>query len=307
MKKMTHGGGVPVVLSVIALVLALVASFQEYLLRFIYNMAFDAETEKVFVESVIGYFEMNRNGVQVISLFTEKAFILAIIALIAVVIFASSGKKKTIVSGQGIMLIGTAAACLIEPVIYLINFFGSDMKDGFSSDNDGERFRCFYGLLIYALPALISILLIVAGLVILCRIGAEKNKVEVARKPGKAVTAAAAPVAAVAAPVIAAVPQEAQQMQEAAYPTDFFQQASPVKEEVQQKADETVGIFEEKAQQVEETVGIFEEKAQQVEEAAEQTVEPVIEEAVPQQVFCPNCGQQLSANAKFCNNCGAKR
>ena len=298
MKKMTHGGGVPVVLSIVALVLSLVASFQEYLLRFIYNTAFDAETEKVFVESIIGYFEMNRNGVQVISLFTEKAFILAIISLIAVVIFASSGKKKTIVSGQGIMLIGTAAACLIEPVIYLINFFGSDMKDGFSSDNDGEKFRCFYGLLIYALPALIAILLIVAGLVILCRIGAEKNKVEVARKPGKAVAAAAAPVAAVAA-----APQEAQQMQEAAYPTDFFQQAAPVQEEVQQKADEAESFFEDKAQ---ETVGIFEEKAQEVQESAEQTVEPVIEEAV-QQVFCPNCGQQLSANAKFCNNCGAKR
>lgn len=304
MKKMTHGGGVPVVLSIVALVLALVASFQEYLLRFIYNTAFDAETEKVFVESIIGYFEMNRNGVQVISLFTEKAFILAIISLIAVVIFASSGKKKTIVSGQGIMLIGTAAACLIEPVIYLINFFGSDMKDGFSSDNDGEKFRCFYGLLIYALPALISILLIVAGLVILCRIGAEKNKVEVARKPGKAVAAAAAPVAAVAAaPVIAAAPQEAQQMQEAAYPADFFQQAAPVQEAVQQKADEAESFFEDKAQ---ETVGIFEEKAQEVQESAEQTVEPVIEDVV-QQVFCPNCGQQLSANAKFCNNCGAKR
>ena len=298
MKKMTHGGGVPVVLSIVALVLSLVASFQEYLLRFIYNTAFDAETEKVFVESIIGYFEMNRNGVQVISLFTEKAFILAIISLIAVVIFASSGKKKTIVSGQGIMLMGTAAACLIEPVIYLINFFGSDMKDGFSSDNDGEKFRCFYGLLIYALPALIAILLIVAGLVILCRIGAEKNKVEVARKPGKAVAAAAAPVAAVAA-----APQEAQQMQEAAYPADFFQQAAPVQKAVQQKADETESFFEDKAQ---ETVGIFEEKAQEAQESAEQTVEPVIEEAA-QQVFCPNCGQQLSANAKFCNNCGAKR
>lgn len=306
MKKLTHGGGVPVVLSLIALILSLVASFQEYLFRFIYNLAFDADTEKVFVSNIIGYFTMTKNDVPVISMYTEKAFILAIISLAAFLIFVLSGKKKTIVGGEAIMLIASAGACLIEPTMYIINFITGDMKSGLSADNDGERFRCFYGLLIYALPVIISLLLIVAALVILIRVAAEKNKVEVARK---GVAAAAASVAAPAvAPVIAEpAAGNAAMMEEIAAPQEIkpaaqqnyqpvLEEAQPVVENASQQAQETAGVFEEKAQQAQETVGVFEEKAAQA----------VIEDA-PQTVFCATCGKQLDANAKFCNNCGTKR
>lgn len=298
MKKLTHGGGVPMILSLIALILSLVASFQEYLFRFIYNIAFDADAEKIFVGNIAGYFTMTKNDVPVISMYTEKAFILAIISLAAFLIFVLSGKKKTIVGGEAIMLIAASGACLIEPVMYVINFLSGDMKDGLSSSNDGERFRCFYGLLIYALPMLISVLLIVAGLIILGRVAAEKNKVEVARKGA---------VAAVAAPVFAQ-PMQPQMAQNGAAMMDEI--AVPAVEPVvAQQADETFAMFEEKAaeaeavieekvQQADETVGMFEEKAAEV--------EAVIEEA-PKAVFCATCGNQLDPNAKFCNNCGTKR
>lgn len=294
MKKLTHGGGVPMVLSLIALILSLVASFQEYLFRFIYNLAFDADAEKVFVSNIIGYFTMTKNDVPVISMYTEKAFILAIISLAAFLIFVLSGKKKTIVGGEAIMLIASAGACLIEPVMYVINFLTGDMKSGLSADNDGERFRCFYGLLIYVLPMVISVLLIVAGLVILGRVAAEKNKVEVARKGAVApVVAAPAGIApAVAAPAFAQPmqPQMAQNsvaMDEIAVP-----EVEPV---IAQQAEEK---FEEAAQQAQQVAETFEEKAAEV--------EAVIEDA-PKVVFCATCGNQLDTNAKFCNNCGTKR
>lgn len=298
MKKLTHGGGVPMILSLIALILSLVASFQEYLFRFIYNIAFDADAEKIFVGNIAGYFTMTKNDVPVISMYTEKAFILAIISLAAFLIFVLSGKKKTIVGGEAIMLIAASGACLIEPVMYVINFLSGDMKDGLSSSNDGERFRCFYGLLIYALPMLISVLLIVAGLIILGRVAAEKNKVEVARKGA---------VAAVAAPVFAQPmqPQTAQNgaamMDEIAVPAVepvVAQQADETFAMFEEKAAEAEAVIEEKVQQADETVGMFEEKAAEV--------EAVIEEA-PKAVFCATCGNQLDPNAKFCNNCGTKR
>lgn len=287
MKKLTHGGGAPMVLSLIALIISLVASFQEYLFRFIYNLAFDAEAEKVFVDSVAGYFTMTRNDVSVISMYSEKAFILAIISLAAFLIFALSGKKKTIVGGEAVMLIASSAACLIEPVMYLVNFFAGDMKDGLSSDNDGERFRCFYGLLIYALPVIVAFLLIVAALIILCRVAAEKNKVEVARKTVNASPIAAA---AVAAPVFA----------EPTFAQPSFPQQSGVMDEITAvPVAESVTETEEAAPEM----PIAEEAVSQVSEPIAQAV---IEEA-PKSVFCATCGQQLDPNAKFCNNCGTKR
>ncbi len=284
MKKLTHGGGVPMVLSLIALILSLVASFQEYLFRFIYNIAFDADAEKVFVSNIIGYFTMTKNDVPVISMYTEKAFILAIISLAAFLIFVLSGKKKTIVGGEAIMLIASAGACLIEPVMYVINFLTGDMKSGLSADNDGERFRCFYGLLIYVLPMVISVLLIVAGLVILGRVAAEKNKVEVARK-GAVAPVVAAP--AFAQPMQPQMAQNSVAMDEIAVP-----EVEPV---IAQQAEEK---FEEAAQQAQQVAETFEEKAAEV--------EAVIEDA-PKVVFCATCGNQLDPNAKFCNNCGTKR
>ncbi len=315
MKKMTHGGGAPVVLSIIALVLGLVASFQEYIFRFIYNTAFDADSEKVFVNSVIGYFEMNRNDVRVISMFAEKAFIVTIIALIAVVIFASSGKKKTVVSGQAIMLMGVSAACLIEPAVYLINFFSSDMKDGLSSDNDGIVFRTIYSLAMYALPVLVVLLLVIAGLIILCRIAAEQNKVEVASKPAKTKNVtldASNPImpgiagVAVGGSFVSDAVNEAPQMQDVVATPEYQQAAEPVQPVVEENAS-VFGELEAVEESVEETVSVFEQQAPVVEEVQEAVVEPVIEEAVPQTVFCANCGQQLAGNAKFCNNCGARR
>ncbi len=292
MKKLTHGGGVPAVLSIIALVLSLIASFQEYFCRFIYNLAFDGDTDKVFVESILGYFTMDRNDVNVITLYTEKAFILAVVSLMAVLMFVLSGKKKTIVIGQAWTLAATAGVCLIEPVIYLVNFFSGDIKDGLSSDNDGVVFRTIYGLLIYALPAIVSLLLIISAIIILCRIGAEQNKVEVARKGLAPAVAGVAPVVAPAfptnempvAPVFEnpVIPQATQPeniMPEAVIPQNY----APIVEEA-----------------VRETV---EEVAPQPEAPA---IEPVIDDT-PMSMFCANCGNPLDVNAKFCNNCGTRR
>lgn len=305
MKKLTHGGGAPVVLSVLALVLSLIASFQEYLCRFIYNLAFDGDTDKVFVESILGYFTMNRNDVNVITLYTEKAFILAVISFMAVLMFALSGKKKTIVIGQAWTLAATAGACLIEPVIYLVNFFSGDIKDGLSADNDGVVFRTTYGLLIYALPAVVCLLLIIAAIIILCRIGAEQNKVEVARKgtaPASVAVPATAPVvtpafptnempsvSAFESPVIPQAAQPENAMPDVVVPQNY----APIADESAPQED----IAEAAAQEIAEDVAPIQETP---------AYEPVIDDA-PKSLFCATCGNPLDANAKFCNNCGTRR
>lgn len=310
-KKLTHGGGAPMVLSLVALIVALAASFQEYLARWIYNLAFDGETDKVFVSDVIGYFTMERDSVSVISLYTEKAFILAIVAFAAFVTFAAacSKRKKKIVAAQAWTLILTSAACCIEPVIYMIYFFSNNLQENFSAESDGVRFRSFYGFLIYALPLLVALLLIIAALIILARLAKETAvSTDTAQCGG-------APAAdgfggyqtQPAAPVIANTDSrfaKAEQMPEAVIPP--VQQTAPVSDAVWTPPAENADVeaFAPAADtaQTETTA----DTAPAADAAAGDAVEAVVPEA-GKAVFCHNCGKQLDPSAKFCNVCGTKR
>lgn len=288
-KKFTRGGGVPLVLSIIALLISLAASFQEYLARFIYNLApFENDVDKVFVSSVTGYFTLERDSVSVINLCTEKAFILTIISFMAFLVFVSSAKKKKIVAGEAWLIITSAAACLIEPVIYMTYFFSNNLQSGFSADLDGVKFRTFYGFLIYALPILTSLLLMIAGLVILCRLARESAvTIEQAKDAAETV-------------------QQFSQMPAAPFAT-VNDQLSQKFEQPAQPAVDTAPVMEEAAVINAESPA---EEAAPVEEAVEAPAETVETEAIIQTgetaTFCPNCGNKLNANAKFCPNCGTK-
>lgn len=288
-KKFTRGGGVPLVLSIIALIISLAASFQEYLARFIYNLApFENDVDKVFVSSVTGYFTLERDSVSVINLCTEKAFILTIISFMAFLVFVSSAKKKKIVAGEAWLIITSAAACLIEPVIYMTYFFSNNLQSGFSADLDGVKFRTFYGFLIYALPILTSLLLMIAGLVILCRLARESAvTIEQAKDAAETV-------------------QEFSQMPAAPFAT-VNDQLSQKFEQPAQPAVDTAPVMEEAAVINAESPA---EETAPAEEAAEAPAETVETEAIIQTgetaTFCPNCGNKLNANAKFCPNCGTK-
>lgn len=291
-KKFTRGGGVPLVLSIIALLISLAASFQEYLARFIYNLApFENDVDKVFVSSVTGYFTLERDSVSVINLCTEKAFILTIISFMAFLVFVSSAKKKKIVAGEAWLIITSAAACLIEPVIYMTYFFSNNLQSGFSADLDGVKFRTFYGFLIYALPILTSLLLMIAGLVILCRLARESAvTIEQAKDAAETV-------------------QEFSQMPAAPFATVNDQLNQKFEQPVQPAVDTAPAapVMEEAAVINAESPA---EEAAPAEEAVEAPAETVETEAIIQTgetaTFCPNCGNKLNANAKFCPNCGTK-
>lgn len=296
-KKFTRGGGAPLVLSIIALIVALAASFQEYLARFIYNIApFDSDVEKVFLSNVAGYFTMERDSVSVITMYTEKAFIMAVIAFAAFLLFATSAKKKKIVAGEAWLIIAASAACLIEPVMYMSYFFTNNLQAGFSDDLDGVKFRTMYGFLIYALPILVSALLMLASLIVLVRL-AKEEKVDlsgVAVRPAQPIE-----------PVPVVFPTVSEQLDN----TVFSKPAEPAQEEMP-----SVQPVEEAATIEERPVAEEEPKAEEMPAAEEPkaeempAVQPVIEAAESvQAVFCANCGNKLDPNAKFCNNCGAKR
>ncbi len=297
-KKFTRGGGAPLVLSIIALIVALAASFQEYLARFIYNIApFDSDVEKVFLSNVAGYFTMERDSVSVITMYTEKAFIMAVIAFAAFLLFATSAKKKKIVAGEAWLIIAASAACLIEPVMYMSYFFSNNLQAGFSDDLDGVKFRTMYGFLIYALPILVSALLMLASLIVLVRL-AKEEKVDIS-----GVAAQPAQPQETSAPVV--FPTVSEQLDN----TVFAKPAEPAKEEMP-----SVQPVEEAATIEERPVSKEEPKAEEMPAAEEPkaeempAVQPVIEAAESvQAVFCANCGNKLDPNAKFCNNCGAKR
>lgn len=287
-KKFTRGGGAPLVLSLIALIVALAASFQEYLARFIYNIApFDSDVEKVFLSNVAGYFTMERDSVSVITMYTEKAFIMAVIAFAAFVLFASSASKKKIVAGEAWLIIAASAACLIEPVMYMSYFFSNNLQAGFSDDLDGVKFRTMYGFLIYALPILVSALLMLASLIVLVRLAKEDA---VSLSGGE--TAKPAEPLELSAPVV--FPTVSEQLDNSV----FARPAQPAQEEMP-----SVQPVEEAAA-AEEIPTAEEPKAEEM-----PSVQPVIEavEESVQAVFCANCGNKLDPNAKFCNNCGAKR
>lgn len=284
-KKFTRGGGAPLVLSIIALIVALAASFQEYLARFIYNIApFDSDVEKVFLSNVAGYFTMERDSVSVITMYTEKAFIMAVIAFAAFLLFATSAHKKKIVAGEAWLIIAASAACLIEPVMYMSYFFSNNLQAGFSDDLDGVKFRTMYGFLIYALPILVSALLMLASLIVLVRL-AKEEKVDLsgAARPAEPIEPA---------PVV--FPTVSEQLDNSV----FARPAQPTQEEMP-----SVQPVEEAAA-AEEILAAEEPKAEEM-----PSVQPVIEavEESVQAVFCANCGNKLDPNAKFCNNCGAKR
>ena len=277
-KKFTRGGGAPLVLSIIALIFALAASFQEYLARFIYNIApFDSDVEKVFLSNVAGYFTMERDSVSVITMYTEKAFIMAVIAFAAFLLFATSANKKKIVAGEAWLIIAASAACLIEPVMYMSYFFSNNLQAGFSDDLDGVKFRTMYGFLIYALPILVSALLMVASLIVLVRL-AKEEKVDISG-------VAAQPAEQIEPSAVFAKPSELAQ-----------EEMPPV-----QPAEETTTEETPAAEEVP--------TAEEPKEEEMPAVQPVIEAAAEsaQAVFCANCGNKLDPNAKFCNNCGAKR
>lgn len=291
-KKFTRGGGAPLVLSLIALIVALAASFQEYLARFIYNIApFDSDVEKVFLSNIAGYFTMERDSVSVIMMYTEKAFIMAVIAFAAFVLFASSANKKKIVAAEAWLIIAASAACLIEPVMYMSYFFSNNLQAGFSADLDGVKFRTMYGFLIYALPILVSALLILASLVVLVRL-AKEEKVDIsgAARPAEPIEPSA--------PVV--FPTVSEQLDNSV----FARPTEPTQEEM---------LSAQPTQDQNPTVEIpaVDEEPEAEEPKAEEmpSVQPVIETAAEstQAVFCANCGNKLDPNAKFCNNCGAKR
>ncbi len=282
-KKLTRGGGAPMILALIATVLGALASFQEYLGRFVYNLAFDGDTDKVFVSDVIGYFTMERNSVNVISLYTEKAFILTLVALTAFITFAAAAKKRKLVAGQAWALIITSAACCIEPVLYMNYFFSNKLTEGFSDSNDGVRFRTFYGFLIYALPIVIAVLLSIAALIVLIRLTKEVG-VDVSGETAPADTSYQSRIIAPASETPAEMPR-------AVAPTNY--------EEI---------LAQPAAQQMPEEVAEQMPAAETVSEtgAEDAAVEAIIPEA-PSVTYCASCGQQLDPAAKFCNNCGAKR
>ena len=303
-KKLTYGGGAPLVLSVIALVLALGAAFQEYLARFIYNLMFDSDAEKIFVNNVAGFFTRTKNSVSVISLYTEKAFILVLVSLVVTLVLLGAKSKKKIVAGEAWITMITAAACAIEPIMYICYFFSSDFKDGFTADSDGVRFRCFYGFLIYALPMIICVLLFFAGLILAVRLGRETFSVEIEERIKTPAAPdlsgfAAAPVAPAFIPDVnnsanvnnaytpAPQPVPAPVMEEAVYPQQ------PAAEAVIEVANDVASPA------AEETA------AEAVQ--AEPEVDPIITEEAPKAAFCNVCGQELAYGAKFCKNCGAKQ
>ncbi len=282
-KKLTRGGGTPMILALIATVLGAIASFQEYIGRFVYNLAFDGDTDKIFVSDVIGYFTMERNSVNVISLYTEKAFILTLVALTAFITFAAASKKRKLVAGQAWALIITSAACCIEPVLYMNYFFSNKLTEGFSDSNDGVRFRTFYGFLIYALPIVISVLLSVAALIVLIRLTKEVG-VDVGREKVPAGTS-------YQSRINASVPEVPAEMPRAAAPENY--------EEI---------LAQPAVQQMPEAVAEQMPAAEEIAEAgAEETVVEAIIPDAPSVTYCASCGQQLDPAAKFCNNCGAKR
>lgn len=291
-KKFTRGGGAPLVLTVIALIISLIAAFEEFIARAVYNAAFDTKTDKVFLSDIIGFFTMDRNSVSVIRIYTEKAFILALVAFISFIVLAASARKKKIVSGEAWMMMITSAACAIEPVIYMTYFFSNDIYKNFSDSNDGVRFRSFYGFLIYALPLLAAFLLCLAGFILLIRLAKEKAVYindETAEITAESVTAADTETAYVP-PMSDSIfrPQAEAVMPEAVLPVQTAPEAEAAPETSEENTSEPEEIL------------------QTVPAETAQEPEPVITYEA-EKVFCGNCGQQLDPAAKFCNNCGAKR
>lgn len=287
-KKLTYGGGFPLVMSILALVLSIVAAAQEYIFRFAYNALFDEERDKVFVKSVIGYFTMEKDSVSVIRLYTEKAFILAIISFVVLVVLMSARKKKKLGGAEAGFMIFAGIACAIEPVMYIAHFFSNGVKDGLSDDNDGARFRCLYGLVMYALPLLICVFLIIIGLAIAIRLGHESFAVEleVHNKPEVLGEAPVMPVQDDFVPLNITPTQE--------HPV------APVAESFAQPVNNSFTAVAEPAPVIPEAI-----REQPSEPVVEQIVEPVIENK-PTVTICPMCGKELALGAKFCKFCGAK-
>lgn len=299
-KKLTRGGGAPLVLTLIALIISLIAAFEEYLFRFIYNLAFDKKADKIFVSDITGIFSMDRDSVSVIRVYTEKAFIMTVIALIAFIVLAASARKKKIVAGEAWMMITSAAACTIEPIIYMSYFFSNGLQENFSADNDGVRFRSFYGFLIYALPILAAALLIIAGFILLIRL-AKEQAVEIAVEEDtytEPVSDTYQPEVPIAQPQAAAVMAEVVIPQQPLEPAVDIRQAADAQENITAPVMEQITPVAEAAP-TEETVVTEDLQAQPL-----ITHEP---DPAVQKVFCANCGQQLEPSARFCNNCGTKR
>lgn len=168
-KKLTNSGTGVCVLTFIAFIFALIGSLEEFIGVFIYNIKFSDELRKLFAYDFTTYLNIY-----------ERHLSLAVISLIFFIIFCVSKRKKSVGYGIAIASVVIPIVYSTVPIINLVTAIKNDyFMDYFDSGLDETTFTFYAQLAFYVILLIACFFMLIAGLVLCCKLAGEKFTVDV--------------------------------------------------------------------------------------------------------------------------------
>lgn len=170
-KKLTYGDGVPLALSIFAVILSAAAVFSEFIGRAVFNYFFNAKRDYILSAGKYMFFQNYGRALTVFVLSVSFCFILL------------KSRKKKCVSTSECSVVILASLTLGA---YSIAQLGHELKTGmflnFSGLNDSELFISLFKYCVEAFTILPAVFLILSTLTMFARLSAETFKVNVEKQ-----------------------------------------------------------------------------------------------------------------------------
>lgn len=259
-KTLTNSGGGVCTLTGFAAVFALAAAAGDFIAGAVYTQFYKNQVYDMTPDP-IEYIRDNNGGI-VMGLFALIMFIWALTA----------AKGRRMGREFGWLGIFMGLGLTLSPAVKLYEIFDSDlMSRWFDTAYDSDKFRGAAELAKAGLPALAGLLLLIAGIIVLARIGGEDFEIEAPRAAKKA---------------------------EAPKPE------KPMKNDARGFGENTQQIQGLTGETKPATYGEKEEAPAAVKEGSPAPAPRPAKKATVK--LCPNCGELVGEDELFCSNCGQK-
>lgn len=261
-KKLTNSGGGVCALSFIAFLLAAAGASMDFVVTAIYNRYYYNKKDSMFASNWFEYIKTY-----------DQSLILVFFTFAAMCCIFSSKRKRKIGSGFAALITVTSLALAAGPISMIIEKLANgELTNAVKYDNDYAKFVAVSNLIVYALPAFSSFLMLLAGIVLIGRVSSEEFTVEISTVGKNAASNNEINSDAVSAKI------------------DITDEKKSVNNYIDPNL---VKSIEEPDDNAATASAVMTESESKDESAENETV-------------CSVCGSKITGNAKFCRNCGNK-
>ncbi|MBR1864457.1 MAG: zinc-ribbon domain-containing protein [Ruminococcus sp.] len=174
-KKLTNGGAGLFVLTLFSALIGIAGAVEEFAGTEIYNSFYSRRIDHLFADSVESFMETYRAAVA-----------MAVLGIIMFVWAAASIRARRIGKEFAAIAILMPAAILYKPVYDLVDLaMSSRCADAFRTEFDGDKFRMVTELMLNGLPALSGLLMMIAGLAAVAKLGGDHFEAELSAPSAK--------------------------------------------------------------------------------------------------------------------------